>query len=106
MVADTDGLRQVLACADGHIAAVSNFDKHLSQDVAFDMVALLHNLFKEVDPQLDVIMVHAPIPNDNDVVPSTVEQAGESELIIWWGQAALLDVGQAPWPDILRLTAR
>lgn len=34
-----------------------------------------------------------------------VAQAGDADLIIWWGQAALATSEQAPWPDILRLTA-
>jgi len=198
-----EALRQVIACADGHVAAVSNFDEPVSQGVPFDKVALLYDLVKEVDPTLDVLMVHAPIPNDNNEIPPTalrqeyletilhysemadivgfdiypypqalvnigapnaggetqaatdviaaykswltenlpnkrhlmvlqgfalrdmftdlgakwgappnagqlaqmVAQAGDSELIIWWGQAALATPTQAPWPEILHITA-
>ncbi len=196
-------LSEVMACAGGQVAAVSTFDEPVSQGVAFERVARLYDMVKEVDPTLDVLMVHAPIPNDNDEVPPAalrrayldsirrysemadiigfdiypypevlvrigapdtggdtqaaseviaaykswlnenlphkrhlmvlqgfalrdmftdsdvawgtapdasqlaqmLAQAGDSELIIWWGQAALTTPNQAPWPEILRLTA-
>ena len=198
-----DTLRQVLTCADGQVAAISNFDEPVSQNIPFEMVARLYRQVKEVDPALDVLMVHAPIPNDNNEVPPAtlrreyldsirrysemadivgfdiypypealvqigaptpkgetqaatqviaaykrwlgenlpnkrhlmvlqgfalrdmfadlsaawsiapnarqlaqmLVQAGDSELIIWWGQAALRTTSQPPWPEILRLTA-
>ncbi len=67
-----EALRQVLACAGGHVAAVSSFDEPVSNEVSFSEVTQLYEQVKMVAPTLDVIMVHAPVPDDNrSVVPTS-----------------------------------
>jgi hypothetical protein len=47
-------------------------------------------------------LARPPTPDEMDAMFAAARAAGH-DPILWWGAAALADVSQAPWPDIVRI---
>ncbi len=73
---ERDPLRALITCAGTGLRGVSSFDEPVSNGISLEQVRAVYARVKRIDPALDVLMVHAPLPdNRHDAIAQPLRQA-------------------------------